>query len=221
MELELFEADNGECPYLDNRRWCSYVFYTNELYESLLSHGFRRSGFAFYRNNCPGCKLCVPIRIMVNAFKPSKSQKRALKKNDDIEFSQHSIGFDEESFELYKKYSIDRFQTDVTYEGYRDFLTRSAVDTRIIKYHHHARLIGISWIDILPRSLSSVYFAFDPEFAHRSLGVYSILKEIDLAKNLQKESLHLGFWVRGCVTMKYKKKYNPHQLLINDEWVQC
>ena len=224
MELQLFEIDNGDCPYLNGRKWRSYVFCTRELdssvYEFLLNQGFRRSGTAFYRNNCTNCKLCVPIRVMVNTFRPSRSQKRTVGKNRDTIITLHKIGYDENSFDLFNRYLNSRFGTKTTRTEYREFLAQSAIETRMIKYHHYSRLIGLGWIDVLPRSLSSVYFAFHPEYANRSLGVFSILQEIKLAKSLNKEFLHLGFWVRGCSAMEYKRQYRPHQLLINEEWIQ-
>ena len=225
MELKLFEADNGDCPYLDSRKWCSHMFCTRDLsgsaYEYLLNCGFRRSGFVFYRNNCPACKLCVPIRIMVNTFTPTRSQKKTVRKNRETDVTLHKIGYDHESFALYQKYASERFGTETTQQEYRESLVQSAIDTRMVKYRHGSRLIGIGWIDVLPRSLSSVYFAFDPKYARRSLGVYSILWEIEMAKYWGKDFLHLGFWVRGCSSMEYKSRYKPHQLLINEEWIQC
>lgn len=38
------------------------------------------------------------------------------------------------------------------------------------------RLIGVGVIDILPKSLSSVYFFYDPEFEFLSLGTYASLR---------------------------------------------
>ena len=54
MDIRVFEADNGECPYLKDRQWSSLMFYADTLhvgmYESLLDQGFRRSGIVFYKN---------------------------------------------------------------------------------------------------------------------------------------------------------------------------
>lgn len=225
MELKLFEVDNGTCPYLDGRQWRSHIFLALNLdapiYEILLNRGFRRSGTAFYKNSCVDCKMCVPIRIAVNTFRPSKSQKRTIRKNRETTTTLHRIGYDESGFDLYKRYTSNRFGTEMTEEDYREILTESPIETKLLKYHHNSRLIGIGWIDVLPRSLSSVYFAFEPEYSDRRLGVYSILREIELARSLNKEFLHLGFWVRGCPSMEYKKQYKPHQLLLNGEWIQC
>jgi len=223
IDIKVFQADNGDCPYLQKRRWCSFVFYSDTLqsgiYESLLDQGFRRSGTVFYKNNCPNCKLCIPIKLPVDIFQISRSQKRALKQNQDVIIRKEPLKFDFESFNLYKKFSESRFSTEVKEEEYHEFLAQSAVDTITMKYYLEGALIGVGWVDILVNALSSVYFAFDPEISKRSLGVFSLLKEIELAKSLNKQYLHLGFWIKNCQTMDYKAKYQPHLLLINDEWV--
>lgn len=223
MELEIFEANNGNCPYLDARQWYSYTFKSEKLesnvYESLLAQGFRRSGKFFYKNNCPGCAECVAIRLAVRDFQMSKSQRRTWKKNQDLSVSWHPVKFDHESYELYQRYSVQKHGTDTTEKNYWDFLVNSAVETIMMRYYLGNKLVGVGWLDVLPRSLSSVYFAYDLEYSKRRLGVFSVLKEIELAKELHLSYLHLGFWVSDCEAMNYKFQFKPHELLINDIWV--
>ncbi len=222
MELELFEANNGNCPYLEGKQWHSYTFKTgkldNNIYESLLTIGFRRSGRFFYKNNCPGCNECVAIRVRVNEFNQTRSQRRTWAKNRDLAITWHPVDFDEESYALYQHYSVQKHGSETTEANYWDFLINSAVDTIMMKYCLGDRLIGIGWVDVLPRSLSSVYFAYDLEFSKRRLGIYSVLKEIELARDMGRSFLHLGFWVDRCQAMSYKQQFNPHELLINDVW---
>ena len=223
MELELFEANNGNCPYLENRQWHSYTFRAdkleNRVYESLIAMGFRRSGNYFYKNNCPSCEECVSIRLRVDQFLPSKSQKRVWKKNQDLKVSWHAAEFDEEGFLLYQRYSQTKHQTQTSEKTYRDFLINTAVHTIMMRYSLGSKLIAIGWVDLLHNSLSSVYFAYEAEFSKRSLGVFSVLKEVELAEQLNKTFLHLGFWVKNCQTMSYKQQYQPHELLLNGVWV--
>lgn len=223
MELELFEANNGQCPYLRNKQWHSYTFRAEVLesnvYESLISLGFRRSGKYFYKNNCPGCKECISMRLNAVTFKMSKSQKRTWKSNQDLSVTWHPVRFDHESFELYKRYSEEKHGTTSSEKNYRDFLINSAVETLMMKYYLGSKLIGVGWIDVLSSSMSSVYFAYDMEYSKRRLGVFSVLKEIELANTLEKPYLHLGFWVPGCQAMDYKQQYKPHEILIDNNWV--
>lgn len=223
MELEIFEAHNGNCPYLAGRQWYSYTFKAEKLdsmiYESLLAHGFRRSGQFFYKNNCPACSECVAIRVLVQEFKMSRSQKRTWNKNKDLAVVWHPVEYDDESFDLYYRYSVQKHGTETSKKNYWDFLVNSAVETIMMRYYLGEKLVGVGWLDVLPRSLSSVYFAYDPDYSNRRLGIYSIMKEIELSKMMNRSFLHLGFWVKDCGTMNYKQQFQPHELLIDDIWV--
>jgi arginine-tRNA-protein transferase len=42
----------------------------------------------------------------------------------------------------------------------------------------NGRLIAVGVIDILPRCVSSVYFYYDPELGHLSLGTYASLRHV-------------------------------------------
>ena len=53
-------------------------------YNVLIQAGFRRSGEQVYRPQCRQCRACQSIRVLVDDFQPSKSQKRVLNKNNDF-----------------------------------------------------------------------------------------------------------------------------------------
>ncbi|PID55749.1 arginyltransferase [candidate division KSB3 bacterium] len=220
----LYQSDNGPCPYLPDRRWMTHSFYADTLspafYECLTAKGFRRSGQAFYQNHCPDCAACLPIRINVQRFSPSRSQRRVLTKNLDISYTRCRAVFESRDFELYAKYLRHRHpeSPNTTREGYVSFLIESPIQTEIMRYHLKGHLVGLGWIDLMPTSLSSVYFAFDPEFSSRSLGTYSILQQIKLAQRLGKEWLQLGFWVAASQKMSYKRNFRPCEILVRKRW---
>jgi len=222
MEIKVFESSNGDCPYLNNLEWISYMFRVDELqgrvYEQLIDKGFRRSGHFFYKNKCPNCTECISVRLQVAAFKMSRSQKRVWKKNRDLRVVQHPVEFEREGFNLYHRYSQWKHQSETSEENYRDFLIATAVTTIMMRFYDDKVLAGIGWVDLLENSLSSVYFAFSPDYAKRSLGIYSALKEIELAQQMKKSYLHLGFWVRDCQSMSYKTQFKPFQLLKDGTW---
>jgi arginine-tRNA-protein transferase len=224
MRIQLYEIFHGDCPYLPNRSWVTHTFqlphFDSGMYERLISEGWRRSGSAFYQNHCPGCNLCIPIRVPVDRFRPSKSQRRVWRQNADVTVERRPIEALPEVFDLYQRYSRARHDPDeeVSFEAFRSFLGTSPIDTDMMLYYVDERLIGVGWIDVLPHSLSSVYYAFEPDESHRSLGTFSVLKEIELARELGKPHHHLGFYVPGCRKMSYKNRFTPHELLMEGEW---
>lgn len=212
----------GPCPYLRDRESVVYAFFVKKVksavYERIISSGFRRNGFYFYQNLCPNCGRCIPLRVDVQEFRPSGSQRRVLKKNSDISVIRQPAAFDPDGFLLYKKYCARRHENSETKEDYTRFLIESPLHTEMMRYYAGSRLLGIGWIDLLPESLSSVYFAFDPDFSSRSLGVFSLLKELELCRELKKKWLHLGFWIEDNRKMSYKKQYKPCQILTKGIW---
>lgn len=222
MKIKLYQVSNGNCPYLDNKDWETYAFEVpsieKKLYEQLMNNGFRRSGSMLYKNCCKECNACIPIRTEVEQFQPSKSQKRILKKNQDIRIELAPASFDETSFNLYQKFSLKRFQTEADESSYRHFLLDSPLETLMMKYFLEKDLVGVGWIDMLESCISSVYFIFDPDLSKRSLGTFSILKEIELAKKMGKSFLYLGFYVKECKAMSYKVNFRPATLLAGDRW---
>ena len=226
---ELLHAiDQGECPYLPNRHWMTHAFAAHSvpgaIHEALIDGGWRRSGTIFYRNRCPGCSLCIPIRTRVRQFRMSRSQRRAGRKNADLRVTVHDPAPDEDLFALYVAYQRTRHREELpeaeAWDGFERFLCHSPVPSLLMRYRLGRQLVGAGWIDLLPNGVSSVYFVFDSSYASRSLGVFSVLREIELAARLGKRWLYLGFFVPGCPSMSYKANYHPYDLLIDGQWKQ-
>jgi leucyl-tRNA---protein transferase len=221
----------GPCPYLADRGpWVCWNIEAEAVspawYEEALESGWRRSGSLFYKNACPGCRSCVPIRIGTATFKPSPSQRKVLERNADLRIELSRGEYREDRFLLYSRYSAARHgggeESGDGREAYRRFLIESPVPTLITDYYFDGpdgpRLVGNGYLDELPAGLSSVYFAFDPNFSKRSLGVFSVLAELDLCREMEKSWYYLGFWVEGSKKMAYKARYRPHELAPDGRW---
>lgn len=103
---------------------------------------------------------------------------------------------------------------------YTDFLTSEWNATRYLEMRDKTgKLVALSVTDVLDHGLSAVYTFFDPDETHRSLGVFAILYQIELAKQNQLPYVYLGYWIRQCQKMSYKTRYQPYQVLINERWV--
>lgn len=218
----LYRTSNGPCPYLTEGHWVTDVFYAahvaDSFYENLLENGWRRSGCCFYRNCCPGCTGCIPIRIDIRHFRPDRAQKRALKRNQAVTVERVPAGFHACDYELYRNYCTARHGQNPSEEDYIGFLVESPLTTEIMRYREGAHLIAVAWIDVLPHGISSVYCAYDPACAQRSPGTLSILRQIELCRRLGKPWLYLGFYVPGSPRMGYKIRFRPSQLYLNGCW---
>lgn len=223
IALGEFEHD---CAYLPDRRARDDVFWCHSLsparYLALMNLGFRRSGLIVYRPRCEGCKACVPLRVNVGAFAPTKSQRRVLRKNADVKLELDEPRFTMEKAELYRRYLKHQHPDspqESSPESLREFLYTSCTATLEACYRDTGgRLLGVTILDICPGALSSVYHFFEPDEAKRSIGVFSVLAEIELCRKKGWPWYYLGFWVSGCATMEYKRGYGPHELLMDGRW---
>ena len=224
IKVKFFQTDNGPCPYLDKKTWHNISFQASNLpskgYSSLLNQGFRRSGISIYRPVCPGCQSCIPIRIDAKNFVKNKGQRRTWRRNNDIRVEHHTAQFNQEDFELYRRYQKNRHKIEsrIDENEYFEFLIETPVNTEIIRYYLGKKLIAVGWIDVLSELMSSVYFIFDTDYSSRRLGVFSLLYEIEYARLLNIRWLYLGYWIENSPKMNYKADYKPAQILRDFRW---
>lgn len=76
----------------------------------------------------------------------------------------------------------------------------------------------VSLVDRLLDGLSAVYTFFDPALAHRGLGVYGILSQVKMTREMGLANLYLGYWIEGCRKMAYKQAYRPLEMLVEGRW---
>lgn len=217
--ISLYLSEQRPCPYLPDRIAQDIFLRTESLdpaaYESFMNAGFRRSSTVVYRPNCDHCSECRPIRVPVQHFHPSRSQRRALRRNADVEVSIQPPQPSDEKWRLYSRYL--KMQHDDAMSGDRDsferFLYQSPTATLEMTYRVAGRIVGVGILDETPNCLSSVYFYYEPDAAKRSLGIYSSLIEIETCRSRNLPWWYAGFYVKDCRKMTYKAQFRPHELL--------
>ena len=206
----------GPCPYLEGKESRLEIregSLNQEDYEALLEDGWRRSGELCYRNACPGCAQCIPLRRTAE-LSISRRERRLGRANSDLKIELRDACLDEEHFLLYMRYLDAR-------HGYGEdcaesYLALTAVPfSKFVDYRlGSGRLVAFGFVDIATRSLSSAYFAFDPDASWRSLGSFSVFAESRLAMAMGKSRYYLGYWVPGSPKMRYKADFPPFEILM-------
>ncbi|MBD3609854.1 MAG: arginyltransferase, partial [Gammaproteobacteria bacterium] len=185
--LSFYATPPHDCNYLPGRESIT-VFadpraqMDNQMYGTLLAYGYRRSGSHVYAPYCIECTSCKSMRVPVNRFKPTRSQRRNLKLNSDLTFHIHAAEFNQEHFELYLKYISTRHQgggmDDPDPAKYKEFLIADWCNTDFVEFRDRGRLLAVSIIDKLYTGLSAVYTFFDHEESQRGLGTYAWLWQV-------------------------------------------
>lgn len=223
-----FISPEVPCPYLDDRLSRNEAYSVEALdgatYENLMSLGFRRSGRIVYRPRCRGCQACQPIRVPVASFKPSRSMRRVWARNSDVCCEISEPCPTEEKHGIFARY-LD-FQHDGvmsrSYDSFERFLYDSPMDTQEFVYRLGERVVGVSIVDSCPGGLSSVFTYFDPLFAKRSIGTFTVLWEIEHCRRIGVRYYYLGYYVAGSKTMAYKSRFQPNELLAGGgHWVSA
>jgi len=222
----LVSGEAHACPYLPGKEAAEEAFaadeFPPELYHDFMDHGFRRSGHIFYRPACRDCAECRPLRVSTSQFRPSKSFRRVLRKNEDASVSTGIPHLTDEKVRIYADYlSLQHAPPKETSEDdLTRFLYRSPLLTLEFEYRVQGRLMAVGIVDACTRSVSSVYTFFDPEFSDRSPGTFSALHEILFCRERAIPYYYLGFFVADCTSMNYKKRFRPHEILTPEgDWV--
>jgi arginyl-tRNA--protein-N-Asp/Glu arginylyltransferase len=222
VSLPLYTGGPGRCAYLPGRTATHEYAMTQRLtsaaYQRMMDEGFRRSGMVIYRPVCEGCRECVPIRVPVSEFVASRSQRRVLRRNTDVDLQICQPVATDENWQLYAAYRSGQHDDSDGGDraGFEEFLYQSPVETLEMCYRVGGRLVAVGIVDACPNALSSVYFFFDPAEARRSLGVYSALAEIEECRRRGLAYWYIGYYIRECRQMNYKAQYRPHELLGSD-----
>lgn len=217
--LPFYHGDPHTCPYLPDRFeedvFTFDVAVSPPVYLRLMERGFRRSGMVIYRPECDGCRECVSIRVPVEGFVASRSQRRVLRRNADIRVETGPPVCTDEKWRIFVEYL--RFQHDGSMsddrEDFERFLYLSPTETLEMVYFAGRRMVGAGIVDVTPAGMSSVYFYFDPAVARRSLGVFGGLREIEECRRRGLAHWYVGYYIRECRQMNYKAAFRPFELL--------
>ncbi|WP_025771866.1 arginyltransferase [Thioalkalivibrio sp. HK1] len=225
--LSFFMTSPSDCGYLAQRKARAIVVDPDHpkdapLYGLLSQIGFRRNGATIYRPHCDDCRACIPVRIPVDEFRPSRSQRRVRAANRDLSLRILAPTFDDGHFALYKKYLRARHpkseMNEASASDYQAFLFSPWCDSLLFEYSIDDRLIAVAVIDRLPNALSCVYTFFDPEHGHRSPGSKAILQAIEYARGSNRRWVYLGYYIPDSTSMRYKGNWHPQERLIEGRW---
>ncbi|MDO5632708.1 MAG: arginyltransferase [Paracoccus sp. (in: a-proteobacteria)] len=227
------------CPYLHGR--AERKLFTalhgenaNALNNTLSRQGFRRSQNVLYRPSCESCVACMSARIRVADFRPSRTQRRMMRRNAAIRRLATSAWATEEQYDLFRSYldhrHADGGMADMDIFEFAAMIEETPVKTRVIEYRcadladdgqiiaGSEHLAAVCLTDVLDDGLSLVYSFYDPALTEASLGTHIILDHIEIARAANLPFVYLGYWVPGSRKMDYKAKFPALEIYKGGVW---
>jgi len=228
MKDQIIRDETEPCPYLDGQvarmplRIPSAPVNRSET-DSRLADGQRRAGDFVYKTDCPNCNECVPIRVVIEDFVYSKSNRRVLKKGDSLlEQNFGPLVANPIRVDLFNKHrqlrGLNRERENIDLDDFRWGLVRTCFESFEMTYWIEGKMVVSAICDRGHESLSAVYTYYDPGYSNLSLGTYSILKQIQFCQRENLSYLYLGYFVEDCRAMNYKTRFVPHERLLDGVW---
>ena len=202
--------------------------HATELNDALGRIGFRRSQGVAYRPSCHDCTACVSVRVVTGGFRANATQRKLLRRNEDLVITACKPWTTEEQFDLLRRYLAARHSgggmADMDELDFADMVEHTPVNTHVIEYREPGvgqwpgRLVGACLTDQQADGLSMIYSFFDPDCERPGLGSFIILDHIVRAARAKLAYVYLGYWVRGSSRMQYKVRYKPIEALGASGW---
>ena len=222
------------CPYLEGRM--ERKLFTalqgdqaQRLNDTLSKQGFRRSQNVLYRPSCAECSACMSARIRVADFKPSRTQRKILRDAAHLKRNATSPWASEDQFSLFRRYldlrHADGGMADMDVFEFAAMIEETPVKSRVIEYFRPGAhpgddriLTAVSLTDVFDDGLSMVYSFYDPDLIALSLGTFTILDHIAIAREAGLPYVYLGYWVPGSRKMGYKAGFNALEIYKGGRW---
>ncbi|TAE75611.1 MAG: arginine-tRNA-protein transferase [Bacteroidetes bacterium] len=187
----------------------------------LWANGWRNFGIYFFKETSgynPTIQkndIIIPLRIYLPKFTFQKSHLKILKKNKIMNVEFKPIVIDEAKENLFQKHA-QRFSYNVPTSLY-DFLSEKPESLPYqgiecaVHHKENNQLCAVSFVGVGKQSLSSIYAMFDTDYSTHSLGIFTLLAEIEYGKEHNFEYLYLGYAYQNASFYDYKKKFNHLQ----------
>jgi leucyl-tRNA---protein transferase len=216
----------SQCTYLPDRECRFKYFFAIDLdkreLDDLLSRGWRKFGEYFFRPDCGECRRCVPLRVIVPEFSPSKGQRRIVRNCAGIEVRFADPDYREEIFDIYRDHSMHRFGKESDENDFiAAFYTRSCPSLQS-EYYLNGELIAVGFIDVSSEGMSSVYFVYKTAYEEYRLGTLSVIREIEYAASQGFKYYYLGYYIEESGRMEYKGHFHPNEKFdwISRRWIK-
>lgn len=211
------------------------------VFDSYMANGWRLLGYSIIRHNFAVCRsqMCgtIPLRIRLQDFHFSKSQRQLLRRNAGLSVSYGPIQLKPEHHILFQIHSEQRFSerrpdllaTFIGAQSHSEPVTGKSFTVRMTD----GQIAAYSFMHIGEKAVSGTYCFFHPDYSKYSLGNFTLLLEILKSQELGMQYYYPGYCYDVPSQFDYKLNFNalesynwktgewePQQRLQVRQWVE-
>lgn len=181
--------------------------------DSLWAMGWRHFGTHFHRYNVGFVNVdlmfVLPLRIRLSRLDLSKGKRRVLRRNADLDVTIGPARITDEDHELFDRHKR-RFNHSVP-DSILSFMSPepdgSPCACMEVRVREAGRLVAVSYFDVDREATSGVYGMFEPSLTDRSLGIFTMLKEIEWSVATGRTFYYQGYAYEEPSFYDYKKRF--------------
>lgn len=186
--------------------------------DDFLEHGWRPTGQSIYtsdylRADDDELHGCLQLRLPLHGFVPKKRHRKLLRRNR----SRFRVDYRKADYPDPELYRVNRLYMEVHPEKSREDLEYSVfnesgervLDTHVIRVYDGDKLVAFSYYDLGERVIYTKAGIYDPAFAEHSLGLYTMLLEIELGVERGLAYYYPGYYSPTFPAFDYKKQFGP------------
>lgn len=186
--------------------------------DAYLARGWYRMGQSIFTTHflCFGDEFysAIWVRLVLEGYQYSKSLRKIIRRNRDrfkTTFGKSHLNYEKER--LYQKYksAFPGMLASTLKESLLDGEEFNIYQTYEVSVYDGKRLVATSFFDVGKTSAASILGIYDPEYSDHSLGLYTMLMEIEYCMDHQMEFFYPGYIVPNYVRFDYKLRIGDTQ----------
>lgn len=186
--------------------------------DEYLARGWYRMGQTIFTTHflCFGSQFysAIWVRLPLEGYQFSKSLQKIMRRNRArFQCTVSPARIDAEREALYTKYrnAFPGLLSPSLYDSLLDGGEHNIFQTFEITVRDGEQLVAVSYFDLGRQSAASIIGIYDPAYRDYSLGLYTMLEEIDFCRRIGKAYFYPGYVAPGYPRFDYKLRIGQVQ----------
>ena len=197
--------------------------------DAFLERGWRPTGQSIYtsdylRTDDDELHGCLQIRLPLRGFTFKKRHRKLLRRNRQRFRAQHAkAGFpDQDLLAVNRRYMAefpDKTREDLEYNVINE-AGQQVLNTQVLRLFEGEKLVAFSYYDLGQRVMYAKAGIYDPAYASASLGLYTMLLEVERALSQGMTHYYPGYYSPTFSAFDYKLRLGPMEYrdIASAEW---